>query len=92
MRSGDKLSFKILKNGKPVSLVKVSIRMIFKTDRTVDMKFLINSNVKTTFRGSSIAFVGDDLDMKYLTGRGFKTQDDLNERSMIYGYWRNDEI
>lgn len=65
--------------------------MIFKTDRTIESKTSL-SHVKTTFKGSSIAFVGDDLNMQYLTGRGFKTQDDFNEKSMIYGYWRNDEI
>lgn len=40
VKSGDKLSFKILKNGKSISLAKVSIKMIFKTDKTKDMKSL----------------------------------------------------
>ena len=66
--------------------------MIFKTDRTLDQKFIQSQNMKTTFRGQNVSFVGDDLNMKYLTGRGFKTQDDLIDRNMIYGYWRNDEI
>lgn len=92
VKQGDKLSFRIHRNDKPISLAQVQIRMIFKTDRTLDQKFIQSQNMKTTFRGQNVSFVGDDLNMKYLTGRGFKTQDDLIDRNMIYGYWRNDEI